>query len=143
MEEEHSQSEAAGDGPAPPHDVSSYLGNLTGTENLPRMPLVSEQHHVTEGGGGTQLVDGLHQNLEQYQNRSSHISAPIPDRNQTKAQFYSLMASLSPRRPPAAPFVRAAAATPPRSPQPEQSMMGQRERRAYSGAAASRCVLTC
>lgn len=40
-----------------------YLGNLTGTQNLPRMPLVSEQHHMTVRSCSTQLIHRLNHNL--------------------------------------------------------------------------------
>lgn len=40
-----------------------YLRNLAGTQNLPRMLLVSEQHHVTVRSSGAQAIHRFHQNL--------------------------------------------------------------------------------
>lgn len=59
---EHGQSDA--EEAASQSDQSSrYLGDLAGAQNLPRMHLVSEQHHMAAGGGSAQLVHRLHHHL--------------------------------------------------------------------------------
>lgn len=40
-----------------------YLGNLTGTQNLPRRFLGGQQHHMTARSSSAQLIDRLHQHL--------------------------------------------------------------------------------
>lgn len=43
--------------------VELYLRNLAGTQNLPRMLLVGEQHHVTLRNSSAQAIHRFHQNL--------------------------------------------------------------------------------
>lgn len=52
-----------------------YLRNLTGTEDLPRMHLVSEQHHVTARSSRAQLIHRLHHHLMARGQRSELLGA--------------------------------------------------------------------
>ena len=108
---EDSQSHAADKAPLP-CDVTAgmrrYLGNLAGTQNLPRMPLVSEQHHVTVRNSSAHLINRLHHDLS-GRAELCHIDVMThsPD---ALWDTCSPTTSLRPQSPPAGPSCRASPA---------------------------------
>ena len=57
--------------------VVPHLGNLAGTQDLPRALLVGQQHDQTVGTPGAHLVHRLHQHLQHTEHNPSTTAAYI------------------------------------------------------------------